>query len=352
MQQTNASWRSLAELGLQTALSLIDPRTAVAPMDAAPYVGCVQLPIVNLYFVATPDPADRHWTLVDAGLPFSAGRIVQAAAQRFGPRTPPQAVILTHGHFDHVGALRTLLAQWDVPVYVHPLEMPYVTGASSYPPPDPAVGGGAMAFLSRLFPRAPIDISGRVFPLPNDGTVPTMPGWRWIHTPGHTEGHVSLFREEDRTLIAGDAFVTTAQESATAVVTRRKVVHRPPAYYTTNWVLARRSIETLARLEPRVAATGHGVPMRGESLRRGLERLLRDWEDISLPEQGRYLDQPAVADDRGVVWVPPPISDPAVRTVAKVSLAAAVTTMALALWLASREKNARKSWGAADGGRS
>ena len=41
-----------------------------------------------------------------------------------------------------------------------------------------------------------------------------MPGWRWVHTPGHTAGHVSLFRDADRTLIAGDAFVTTKQESA------------------------------------------------------------------------------------------------------------------------------------------
>jgi hypothetical protein len=39
-----------------------------------------------------------------------------------------------------------------------------------------------------------------------------MPGWRWMHTPGHTEGHVCLFRNSDRTLIAGDAFTTTKQE--------------------------------------------------------------------------------------------------------------------------------------------
>jgi glyoxylase-like metal-dependent hydrolase (beta-lactamase superfamily II) len=41
-----------------------------------------------------------------------------------------------------------------------------------------------------------------------------MPGRRWLHTPGHTAGHVS-FRDHDRCLIVGDAFVTTKQESYT-----------------------------------------------------------------------------------------------------------------------------------------
>ena len=42
---------------------------------------------------------------------------------------------------------------------------------------------------------------------PSDGSIPNMPGWQWIHTPGHSPGHISLFREKDRSLIAGDAFV-------------------------------------------------------------------------------------------------------------------------------------------------
>ena len=65
------------------------------------------------------------------------------------PKTPAQyktleslgkvdLVLVTHGHFDHVGGLHYLLEQWpDVPVYAHPLELPYLTGLSSYPPPDP-----------------------------------------------------------------------------------------------------------------------------------------------------------------------------------------------------------------------
>ena len=61
-----------------------------------------------------------------------------------------------------------------------------------------------MARLSSLYPRGPIDLGQRVRSLPSDGSVPGMPGWRWIFTPGHTAGHVSLWRDEDALLLAGD----------------------------------------------------------------------------------------------------------------------------------------------------
>jgi glyoxylase-like metal-dependent hydrolase (beta-lactamase superfamily II) len=74
-----------------------------------------------------------------------------------------------------------------------------------------------MPLLAPLFPRRPIDVSRWPQRLPEDGSVPQMPGWRWIHTPGDTPGHISFWRERDRTIIAGDAFITTNQESAYAV---------------------------------------------------------------------------------------------------------------------------------------
>ena len=73
-----------------------------------------------------------------------------------------------------------------------------------------------MARLSALFPAGPIDLGARLTPLPADGSVPPLPGSQWIHTPGHAVGHVSYWRKSDRTLIVGDAFVTTRQESAYA----------------------------------------------------------------------------------------------------------------------------------------
>ena len=99
-----------------------------------------------------------------------------------------------------------------------------------------------------------------------------MPGWVWVATPGHSPGHVSLFRDEDRLLIAGDAFVTTKQESLLSVLTQRKEIHGPPMYYTPDWNAARNSVRRLAELRPQIAATGHGMPMDNPRLCERLER--------------------------------------------------------------------------------
>ena len=259
--------------------------------------------VVNVYLAGRPGEAG--WVLIDAGLYGSAHRIREAAAERFGKGTRPAAIVLTHGHFDRVGALRELAEGWDVPVYAHPLELPYLTGRSAYPPPDPTVGGGAMAALSFTYPKRPLDLGNRVRPLPTDGTVPGMLGWRWIHTPGHTAGHVSFFRETDRTLIVGDAFVTVKQESATAVASQRPEVHGPPAYFTPDWQAAAASVRALADLEPEVAATGHGAPLSGPSMRDTLRRLAHDFERVAVPEHGRFVGRPAIMDERGVVAIPP-----------------------------------------------
>jgi glyoxylase-like metal-dependent hydrolase (beta-lactamase superfamily II) len=276
---------------------------------------------VNLFFYGQPGASSDSWVMIDAGLHGSAPWILAAAEERFGRWSHPSAIVLTHGHFDHVGALRTLLQKWDVPVYAHPLELPYLTGRSAYPPPDPTVGGGAMTALSRFYPRGPYNFADRLQPLPADGSVPGMPGWRWIHTPGHTPGHVALYRESDRTLIAGDAFVTTKQESAYAALTQRPEIHGPPAYFTPDWVSARRSVEQLAALQPLRVATGHGPPMEGDEMLRGLTKLARDFDRLAVPRRGRYVREPAVADERGVVAVPPPVPDPLARIVLGVGVA-------------------------------
>jgi glyoxylase-like metal-dependent hydrolase (beta-lactamase superfamily II) len=278
-----------------------------------PHVARISHHIVNSYMVASPETG--HWVLVDAGLKTSANHIVKAAEERFGTGTQPFAIILTHGHFDHVGALPKLLERWnDVPVYAHRLEMPYLTGRAKYPPPEPTVGGGLMAVMSRFFTRGPIDITGRVRALPDNGDVPgLLPNWRWIHTPGHSPGHVSLFEETDGVLIAGDAFVTTKQESAAAVLMQRQHVNGPPAYFTPDWRAAKESVKKLAAFEPEIAATGHGTPMSGEELAQQLLTLSRTFDRTAVPRRGRYVRRAAVMDEHGVVSVPPPVADPVAR---------------------------------------
>jgi glyoxylase-like metal-dependent hydrolase (beta-lactamase superfamily II) len=287
-------------------------------------VAGLRIGIVNVYFYGAPNAGDGRWVLIDAGLHGSTDRIVHAAEELYGEGTRPAAIVMTHGHFDHVGALRDLALLWDVPIYAHELELPYLDGRSSYPPPDPTVGGGAMAALSRLYPRGPIDVSEWLRTLPADAAVPGMPGWRWIHTPGHTPGHVALFNSDDGTLIAGDAFVTTKQESMLAALTQRPEIHGPPAYYTSDWESAKDSVQRLSELEPEVAATGHGRPLRGPLMRQALRALAQDFEMLAMPRHGRYVNEPAIADVNGVVSVPPPVPDPLPRLLMGIGAAVVV----------------------------
>jgi glyoxylase-like metal-dependent hydrolase (beta-lactamase superfamily II) len=280
--------------------------------------------IVNVCFVGAPGATDRGWTLIDAGLPGSADKIKRAAARLFGAESRPAAIVLTHGHFDHVGALHTLVRDWDVPVYAHEMELPYLTGRSAYPPPDPLVGGGVMSLMSVLYPRGPIDLGSSVHELPADGSVPGMSGWRWIPTPGHAPGHVSLVRDSDRTLIAGDAFVTTKQESLLAALTQRPEMHGPPMYFTADWGAARESVRHLADYAPSAAITGHGPPMRGEQLQTELRRLASHFDEWARPAHGRYRDRPAITNANGVVDVPPPPVSARAVAVAGLAIGAAV----------------------------
>ena len=263
-------------------------------MILTPDLAYRRLGIVNVVLAGAPG---GPWVLIDAGLPGTGHLIEQAAEGRFGPGSKPAAIVMTHGHFDHVGMLETLANQWDVPVYAHPHELPYLNGTSSYPPPDPNVGGGMMSRMSPLFPRSPVDVTRRLHALPEDGSVPFMPGWRWLHTPGHAAGHVSFWREADRGLIAGDAFVTTAQESVYAAATQEPELHGPPMYFTHDWQAARESVQALAKLQPEYAITGHGRAMHGPALRTALDKLAAEFDRVAVPDHGHYVLEPARAAD-------------------------------------------------------
>jgi glyoxylase-like metal-dependent hydrolase (beta-lactamase superfamily II) len=293
--------------------------------------------MVNVYFV---ESGERSWVLVDTGMRGYAGHIQREAERIFN--TPPVAILLTHGHFDHIGGLPRLAHQWGVPVYAHPLEMPYLMGRSKYPPPDPTAGGGAQSWLSPLFSRGPIDLDGQAHMLPSNGAVPGLPSWRWLATEGHSPGHVSFFRESDRTLIAGDAVVTTRQESMICALTERPRVWRPPAYFTCDWIAARRSVERLAALEPSVLATGHGRALAGPEMRAALWSLAVRFDEV-MPSTGRYVPYPAIADEHGVVHVPPRAGIAVTPGAIAAGIGAAAVAVGVAMWARAALSSPRRT---------
>ncbi len=256
----------------------------IVPIDAiAPGLRGLKITFVNVFGLRHEDGS---WTLIDTALPFSAGRIKSWAEKTFG--RPPNAIVLTHGHFDHAGAAKDLAEQRNVPVYAHTLEFPYLTGDKEYPAPDWKAGGGLMPLMSPTLPRGPIDLGPRLKALPGEGTelsLAEMPGWKLIHTPGHTPGHVSFFRESDGTLLVGDAFCTTKPESFFAAnFSQPAELHGPPSYFTSDWSAAKVSVRKLAALEPATVAPGHGKPLAGAEVSHALHKLADDFERIAIPE--------------------------------------------------------------------
>lgn len=258
-------------------------------VEAATDVYVYTVQIVNLYLIGDIESGD--FVVVDTGMPNRAEMIISAVEKRFGKDSRPKAIILTHGHFDHVGSVIELIDHWDIPVYAHELEFPYLTGQKSYPKGDYRVEGGLVAKMSPIFPVQPIELGSHLKALPEDGTVPFLPDFKWIHVPGHTEGQVALFREKDHLLIAADAFVTTKQESLYKVMTQSKELNGPPRYLTTDWSAAKESVRKLALLEPFIAVTGHGSPMQGSELKDSLQHLADHFDEIAVPKHGKFVKE-------------------------------------------------------------
>lgn len=267
------------------------PMTSVADNvgeQIAPGLFGLTTKIVNVFFIQCAEDPSTYF-LVDAGMPRS-GKTISEWADKWFDGKEPKAILLTHGHFDHVGAVNDLAEKWGVPVYAHTAELPYLTGEEDYPKPDRSVEGGLVTELSPLFPNHGIDLGKHIKPLPEDGTIPGLAGWRWIHTPGHTPGHVSFYRERDKVLVAGDAFVTVKQESLYKVLIQKQEISGPPKYFTTDWIHAKQSVEKLAALDPSVAATGHGIPMSGAELTVDLKKLVQHFDEMAKPKHGKYVD--------------------------------------------------------------
>jgi glyoxylase-like metal-dependent hydrolase (beta-lactamase superfamily II) len=240
--------------------------------EIAPGVAVIPTLIANAYLVG-----DRaSWVLVDSCTPGNTGRIQRAVKQRFGSGSRPEAILLTHGHFDHAGSAGPLADYWGVDIYAHELELPYLTGKAHYPPFDLS-SPGFFTRIARFFPTSTVNLGSRVKRLDPTGPAPGLANWETIETPGHTPGQVAFFRRSDAALIAGDAVTTMNLDSFWDTILRRREVCPPPSPATSNWKEARRSIKLLAKLRPSLIAAGHGLPMRDGA--EGLSRLAGSFSD-------------------------------------------------------------------------
>src|SRR5699024_10985037 len=97
--------------------------------EVLPDVFCYTIQIVNIVFIG--ESGSNDFVLIDARMPRSAHTIITVTEERYGEDQKPKAIILTHGHFDHVGAIVDLVNHWNIPVYAHKLELPYLTGEKS-----------------------------------------------------------------------------------------------------------------------------------------------------------------------------------------------------------------------------
>jgi len=239
------------------------------PEQVAPGVYCLRtgrgITEANLYLIRS-GPA---WVLIDAVWPNRGQLIKSAAESLFGPGARPAAILLTHIHPDHSGSALELARIWDLPVYVHPSELPLAAGRY-LPEYGNPLDRWLVAPLLRLLPRRKVEASisrnsleGTARALDPDGSVPGLPDWQAIPTPGHTPGHVAFFRGSDRVLLTGDAILTVNLNSARDLLAGRHRISGPPYISTWNWPAAKESAAVLARLQPRVLACGHGRQVSG-----------------------------------------------------------------------------------------
>ena len=255
--------------------------------EIAPGVYCMEvgkgISRSNVYFVRS----GPSWVLVDAAS-SNCGRLIRKTAESlFGANTRPASILLTHDHPDHAGSAPDLARMWGCPVYVHPDELPIAVHGdlSTFQKYANPLDRWIVLPLLHAMPRRRVEsmlskgsLKDVVQAFDPGANIPVLPGWESVPAPGHTPGQVAFFRTSDRVLITGDAIVTVDLNSLWGFLLwglrlNTPRVSGPPWYSTWNWRAAKESVATLARLEPRVIASGHGVPMTGDRAEQDLHAL-------------------------------------------------------------------------------
>ena len=212
---------------------------------------------VNCYLIVDDDGI----VLVDGGLPGTWSRL--AAALRTVGATPYDisAVVLTHGHFDHVGMCDRLSWENRVASHIHrddrelarhPYRYAHERARSPYPLRHPAAipALGAMAVAGALWVKG-VKAKGDVVP----GVLLDLPGSLLpVWSPGHTAGHCAYLMESRGILFSGDALVT--YDPYTAARGPRIVAGAA----TADSAVALETLQDLAATAAGLVLPGHGEP--------------------------------------------------------------------------------------------
>jgi hydroxyacylglutathione hydrolase len=221
-----------------------------ALVELAPHVW--QLPLLPLSAVNAYLIGD---VIVDAGPPWSQRRLLAALEGR-----PVAAHALTHAHPDHQGASAALCEARAIPLWC---------GAGD----RAAAEGAAFSEAWRGRPRPVLLLADRLGG-PGHSVDRTLhegdrvADFEVIETPGHTPGHISLWREADGVVILGDlASYRNPLSLSPGLREASRLITRDP-------LQNRRSIRKIATLRPRLICFGHGPPLAdGERFVRWAESL-------------------------------------------------------------------------------
>lgn len=193
--------------------------------------------------------------LIDAATRWGRRRILR---QLQGHNDIVRLVALTHCHPDHQGAAKAVCDKFGVPLACHEADAAVMEGRSRAKPEN---------WLIRLGERFWSGPACQVGLVLREGDE--VGGFRVVHAPGHTDGHVIFFRESDRLAIVGDVLVNMN------FITGKPGLREPPRIFSVDLAENRRSILKLFELRPATICFGHGPPLRNlEVLERFTARIM------------------------------------------------------------------------------
>jgi glyoxylase-like metal-dependent hydrolase (beta-lactamase superfamily II) len=152
--------------------------------------------------------------------------------------------VLTHAHPDHQGATHKVCDRLGIPLWCGENDADAAERPEVMRDRQPGVSLNRLIYRSWAGPGHPVE--RRL----HEGDE--VAGFQVIDTPGHSAGHIALWRESDRVLIAGDVL------NSMNLITTLPGLHEPPTVFTPDPARNRESIKRIAALEPKVACFGHG----------------------------------------------------------------------------------------------